>query len=780
MHQIAMYWGDRVVSLRLWILIFSAILICAGILVSSIFKPIRHDNSIEAYFLDDDPHLINYDHMVELFDDNEFLIIGVPAHTNDTDVLNVDTLHVIEEISVFLEEHEQVNLIRSLTRYQFLHDDNGLLGVNGLFDDLDNVGSNPETLRNIRNTLLSEELALGILVTKDLKHARITARIESIKNENAHKVQLVSDIRDFIKTKGYQDRGFDIKLSGVPVIAERFETVTKRDRSLLNPTMGIVMVIALFVIFRSWCAVFAVLFSVLASVSIVLCTQALLGFPNTTVNTALTPLIVILCTGASVHLLVEYSSARREGLDKLSAAKKISSDLFFPILLTSATTAFGFLALAITELVPVRQFSLIAALGAMVIFIICTTATPALIAILPWNPKNKRSKTDQFLAKKLPALTYKYRKPLWITGIIFSLCSVYGVSFIQVNTDIIAYFKKDSWVSEDLRYFNKNFKGINSIEMIIDAKKDSGIKNPQFLTRVERLQASIESFDETGEVLSIIDFLKKVNQALHNDNPDYYTLPDSSALSAQLLLQYEVSGPNEDLSDLKDFNERYLRLSIPILHMNQIELSDFLQRFNLMLNKQYRDLDIEITGSGILKNAQDRYVNNGMVKSFTIAIFVIGASFLFLFGSLKHGLIALVPSVVPILATGAIAALSGLHLDLGTMIVGATTLGIAVDDSVHVMSRYRLLKHRGKTTIDAIMGALSSSGKAVIFSSIILVLGFGVMLFGQFVPYVYFGLFSASIMIFALIGDLLFLPALLHFFDHEPELKSDAKEISYV
>lgn len=783
MHRLAAYWGKYIIAARAWVLFVSVLLTLCALITAFYFKPVRHDNSIEAYFLDSDPNLKSYDQLLDLFGDNEFLVVGITANKAGSSIITIEALQIIETITEYLEAHEHVNLVRSLTRYQHIHDENGLLTIEDMFSDLEQLKSTPRALSKLRPILLEEELAIGSIVTTDLRHARISARIETHKNENAHKVKLVSDLKQFIDSSDFQDRGFQVKLSGVPVLAERFETVTSQDRALLFPIMAVVITLVAYLLFKSIYAILSLAVVIISSSSFVLLFQSVFDFPNTTVNTALLPLVIILGTGAAIHVLVEFREAAQKGMNQINAALQTCSNLFFPVILTSTTTAIGFLALAITDLVPVKQFSLTAAFGAMCIFLNTTTTLPALLSYLPWKinkDKPSASPLDNFLTKSLPKFTYQHRKPLWVAGLIFSLLSIYSISLIQVNTNIIDYFKQNSWAKKDLQYFNQHFKGINTIELIIDSGLENGIKNPEFLKRVDALQQDLEAYEQTGEVLSILEFLKQINQALHNDDPSFFSLPSNAAHTAQLLLQYEVSGPTENLSDLKDFNDQYLRLSVPIINMNQIKLTGFLENLDLLFVNNHPELNIKITGSGVLKNAQDSYVNSGMKYSFCIAILMIGICFLFLFGSFKHGVVALIPSIIPVLATGGIVALNDIYLNLGTMIVGATTLGIAVDDSVHVMSRYRLLKFKNHTTLEAISGAMASSGKAVIFSSLILVLGFGTMTFGAFIPFIHFGVFSASIMIFALIGDLLFLPALLHFVDSEPEFESDENEVSYV
>ncbi len=765
MHRFTHWWGHNVVRYRLAILITTVLLMFVAPLS---FDRIYYDNSNESYFVEHDPNLVAYDQLQELYGDTEYLMIGIPARDGE-DVFNADTIAMIDTLTQFLEAHRYVTQVRSLSKYQYTHDDEGLLATDDLFEDLDNLRQDPAVMDQARDIMRGEPLALGTLVTDDFQHTRIAARVETRKNEGAHYVELVTELNALIDEAGFREQGYTLHLSGIPVINERFETLTKTDQAVLNPAMGVMMMLILFLVFRSFFATLVPLVVIISTLFFLTSVQGVLAFPTTAVSSALIPTMIILSMGASVHVLVEFFQARRRGLSPREAAAETTSDLFRAILFTSLTTALGFIALSITELRPVRQFAILAAIGPMLIFILTVTTLPAVLSYIPWMPRNSKKKENavvsQWLEHRLPKFTYTHRKGLALLGLIITLFSLYSIQHIRVDANVINYFKSNSWVNRDLHYFNEHFKGIANLEVVIDTGEEGGVKNPELLQRADALQHYLEAQSETGNALSVLDFYKQINQSLNGDDTAWYQLPDSRPLAAQFLLLYENTGPDEDLSDLKDFDERYLRISIPVINMDETTQTAFLKNIEAHLEREFGDLSLVLTGSLVMNNAQNVYVNNGMFQSFGVAIVVIGISFLFLFASLKHGVIALLPSVIPVILTGGLISYAGVALDLGTMIVGAMTIGIAVDDSIHVMSRYRLLRHRGQDTYNALCGALRSSGRAVMLTSLILITGFSVMLFGNFIPFIYVGLFSAMIMSFALIGDLIFMPALLFLFD---------------
>jgi predicted RND superfamily exporter protein len=236
-------------------------------------------------------------------------------------------------------------------------------------------------------------------------------------------------------------------------------------------------------------------------------------------------------------------------------------------------------------------------------------------------------------------------------------------------------------------------------------------------------------------------------------------------MTAQYLLLYESSGANEDLSDIKDFDNQMARLVVPVVNMKASSMKVELDTINDYLMSNFGELNPIVTGTIALYTVQDIYVSDGMVKSFLIALTVITVFFIALFRSFKYGLLSIIPSILPIILAGSVAGFLGIFMDQSAVIVFAMTMGIAVDDAIHVMSRYLLAKEQGANTHDAIQRSMNESGRAVVFSSIVLVSGFSVLCFASFTTVIYVGLFGAIIMSLALVGDLLVLPAILYLVD---------------
>jgi len=769
-------WADFVLANRL--LILAATLIFLGVAIFT-GQTIPFDNSTSRYFVEGDPTIEDYDRLLDLFGDNEYLIVGFEAAGNSEDIFQDETLAALRDVSEFLEFHPYVTQVRSLMTYQYIHANGDDLSTDYLIDDVEDLAADSAEVDRVKSILEQEDLAMGTLITEDFRHTRLAARVEYRNETSELKIELTQDLFRFVEEELEESDQYNLHLSGYPLLNERFETVSANDLALLIPIMVVVMILVLFLSFRSVAATVFPWLVIAGGVLLVTELQSYLQLPHTTVDSALVPTLIIIGIGIAVHVLVEFFNCVKAGDKPEQAAHAAILHIWRPALFTAITTSAGFLALSITRIVPVREFALLGAIGPIALFLFALTVLPVLLSYLPRIPEKTHTIMQSGLisriASKVPDLTLRYRNGILVVGFTTLIFAVIYAPNIRVDTNYAHLFKEDSVTRQDIVYFDETFEGMMTLDMILDSGTAEGIKNPEFLMRLESLQAWVEQKETLGPVNSIVDYLKEISQALNGDDPAYYRLPDSPEMAAQFLLLYDSSGANEDLSDIRDFDNRYARLTVPIINMPasamQVELADI----NAQLEANYSDLDPLVTGTMVLFTAQDIYTSEGMFQSFLIALLVISCFFIILFRSVKYGILSIIPSILPIILTGSLASMLGIYLDLAIMVVGAMTMGIAVDDAIHVMSRYLLAKEQGASTKRAIERAMNESGRAVIFSSMVLVLGFSVLSFASFTTVIYVGLFGAIIMSLALLGDLLFLPALLYLIDGDDDVKTEQK-----
>ena len=767
-------WSNQVIKNRILILIITVLLILVS--VFSISKnPIGVNNSNEMWFLEGDPTLLAHDKMRDLFGSTESLVVGIEARPRDKDLFNLETVKMIEEIHAMLEEHEVVEKVDSLARYQRTYNRGGVVATDYIFEDIENLDDNLDQLDTARIAMQDENLALDTLISKDFRHTRIIARTEYIVNGLDHKLKVVTDLRNFISEMGYLEKGYDIKFGGQPVLNERFTVISNSDAAWLNPTVAAIMMIVLGIVFRSLTGILAPWVVIGTAVTMMTGLQAYLGYNITPVNQALIPITMLLGMACTVHVMSEFYSLRT--LSKhtaLDASKELIKNLFKPIFFTQFTTSIGFAALYITKLSPVREFSLLATILPMIIFILSMTSLPAALSFLNrLSPATKKAYDNDWLTRvttSLPNFSYKNRFSILAVGLLFISVSFFSATYIKVDTNIFKFFKSDLKISEDLRYFDREFKGSSNIDMMLDSELEEGIKEPGFLTKLDALEAFLEKQEKSGKIVGYLDQLKQIRKAFSDNNKEFYKIPDSKPMTSQLLLLFENSGPDDDLSDIKDFDERFTRITLPTINMDASEYNQFLDDMMQTINKDFPDLNVTPTGPMVMFQAQNEYTDKGISQSFMLSLTFISVVLFIIFWSIKHGAIAVFPAVVPIVFAGGCFAMLGKDLNLGSLIVGAMTMGIAIDDCIHVVSRYKLARSLGSSVEHSIKRAMTESGRAIITTSLALVIGFSTFLFARLVPMIDIGWLTTVIFTLALLGCLLFIPALLFIFEKEEKL----------
>ncbi|GJM13359.1 MAG: RND transporter [Pseudohongiella sp.] len=764
-------WASFTIANRLPVIIGSALLLLAILFTG---KTIPFDNSTERYFVAGDPTLTEYDLLIDLFGDNDYLIVGFEAAPSEADIFNADTLRDIARVSDFLEYHENVTQLRSISNFQYIHADEDDLSTDYLIEDVEDLINDAAAIANTKSILNNEALALDTLITRDFRHTRIAARVEYNGDSSETKVKLVQDLYRFVEEENIASDSYTLHMSGYPLAQERFETVTAEDVAILIPIMVVLMALILFFSFRSLWATIAPWLVIACGILLVQEVQVYLNIPHTTVDSgALAPTLIIIGIGITVHVLLEFFHHMHAGNNGSDAAHSTIMNIWRPAFFTAITTAAGFSALAITKILPIREFAILGAIGSIMLFLFALTVLPAVLSFMKKIPASTNKVIDAgFVSKitsKVPDFTLRNRNRILLGSLAALLFSIWNIPNIVIDSNYVTLFKQQSQTRLDIEYFDDVYRGMTNLDIILDSGEDEGIKNPAFLRQLDEIQDWLQQRNTLGPVNSIGDYLKEINQALNGDDPAYYRLPSSPEMTAQFLLLYESSGANEDLSDIKDFDNRHARLVIPVINMDSSDMHTEVALIKAHLDENYPELEAVVTGTIALLTVQHTYISEGMAMSFLVALGIITLFFITLFKSVKYGLLSIIPSVLPIVLAGSFAGWLGISLDQSAVIVFAMTMGIAVDDAIHVMSRYLLAKSEGASTKQSIARAMNESARAVIFSSLVLVFGFSVLCFASFTTIIYVGLFGSIIMTLALIGDLIVLPAILYWIDGAEE-----------
>jgi predicted RND superfamily exporter protein len=344
--------------------------------------------------------------------------------------------------------------------------------------------------------------------------------------------------------------------------------------------------------------------------------------------------------------------------------------------------------------------------------------------------------------------------------VLLTLVSTGIATQTDVNSDPLTYFPEDSDLNKATRFIEEHLGGSIAVELVIDSKQEEGIKDPAFLRKVDELQQWIGERPYTRSTVSIVDILKATNKSLNGDDPAAYRLPETREAVAQEYLMYTMGLPQGmDLNDRVSLKNDALRLTANLdIHDSNSVIAAIAE---MDAKAAALGLDMHATGKIPIWQRMNPYVVKAFVVSLLIAISLMSLLLIAVFRSVGLGLLAMIPNTMPLLVAGALLVLIGKTLDMGTVIVFSVCLGIAVDDTVHFLTAYNRLRREGHDAQEAVARIFTYTLPACLFTTVILVIGFGVFVFAAFVPNVFFGLMCAVVLSVALAADVFLLPALL-------------------
>lgn len=675
--------------------------------------------------------------------------------------------------------------------------------------------TNETEIASLKNRLLSNPNYWNSIISRD---GKTTAIVVSIKTYLAEKLirdgmsyEKKKEIRKFIENYRREiafcaervirqqltlDKaaGLDIKyhLAGGPVFVSQYVDYVERDSALFLPLTLLVIALMLVAIYRNFWGVVLPLGIVIISIIWTFGMIQIVGAKMTLVSTILFPLILVIGMAVVIHIINQYKEEVSlilqnkdnalfryimEGKpnhltadykkEKKIAIQNTVKHIFSPCFWTSATTAVGFGSLGVSKVVPVSQTGLFAAWGVMATFFVAIILTPILLGLAPLSRKSvikpfERGKLSGAM-KGAAGFNNRYKKSILLASIILAILSFCGISKIVAETNLREYFKEDTPIRIAHKFMEDNLSGITTVEFAIETKEKGALKNPDVMKKIVSFQKDLVKKGYISKTYAITDTVCMMNQAMHEGNIEYYRIPDTRNEIAQYLLLYEQGG---SLDLIVDTTYSFTYVTARFHNMGSRHIREAVNDIMEQAKGSFSELDVEIKPSGItwLGVLLEKYVVEGQIKSFALAMIIISIFMFFFLRSFGLGLAAIAPNVFPILLTMGFMGLAKIPINLATCMVPSIAIGIAVDDTIHFLNRYRRERKTEKTEGRAVERVMTTTGQAMVLTSVVLFFGFIVLLLSNFNPNIYFGALTALTMATALLGDLVLLPAILIFF----------------
>ena len=755
-------------------------------------KDFRLDASSETLLIEGDPDLEYLQEISKRYGSKEFLILtytpdeGMVSKASINNLLSLkykiqslDWVHsVITLLDIPLLNNSDSPLQERLENFKTLKD-----------DDIDRIRGFEEILSSpvFRNFVISEDgktsgIIVNIKKNEELKNIKSKSKSEIerykdiIKKQNH---QNIIEIRDVIKS--YDNIG-KIHLGGIPMIADDMMTFIKSDIIVFGLGVLLFIVATLWFVFRKIIWILVPISSCFFSVVIMMGILGLLGWKVTVISSNFIALMLILTMAMNIHMSTRFLQLKEIYPNKsiLELITLTTSKMFWPILYTVLTTIIAFLSLIFSEIKPIIDFGWMMTLGLMTSFIITFTLLPTLIHFVPKEnvslKKYENSSITSFFAK---ISQNNHKIILTLTGLVIIL-SFIGISRLEVENSFINYFSKKTEIYKGMKLIDEKLGGTTPLEVILkfSKKKEPAInQEDEFedwgeeeeknddkywftkdkIDKIANVHNYLDSLPQVGKVLSFSSIID-VATLLNNNKPLgtlemgvlYSKIPES--------IKTEIIDPYISIRD----NEARINLRI-IDSQENLRRNDLIKKINYDLKNKLnlKEDEYKLAGVLILFNNLLQSLFKSQILTLGLVMIGIFGMFLILFKNIKLSIIGVVPNFIAAFFILGIIGLLGIPLDMMTITIAAITIGIAVDNSIHYIYRFKEEFNNLGEYNKTLLLCHSTVGEAILNTSITIVFGFSILVLSKFIPTIYFGIFTGLAMLLAMISVLTLLPSLI-------------------
>ena len=783
---------------RWWVAV--AAFAVAAVLASGMAR-LTIDTSNEGFLHPDDPILVQYDAFKDMFGREDLIILAVEPR----ELFNRETLRRIESLHEELVDHvPHLNDITSLVNARNTYGDGDRLVVDDL---LVRWPETPEDLAALKARVMANPLYRDRLISRDARLTTIVIELDAFSGAGA-----VDVLAGFDETAGpagdrtpltdaenrkaveavravagkYDGEGFRIYMAGTPTVTEALKRAMQDDMRLFMGLAFLTIGLCLLAMFRRVAGVVLPLLVVVLSFTSTMGAMGYSGTPIKLPTIILPSFLLAVSVGAAVHVLAIFFQHLRQTADHTGAVEHAMGrpglDVIqtgaivhamghsgLAIVMTSLTTAIGLGSFATAEVAPIADLGIFASLGVLLSLIYTVILLPALLAIFPVKPHaggdaDMPTFFDRLLDRVADFSTGHARAVVWGSVVVIVVFTA-SAAQLRFSHDILSWLPEEWPVYQATRKVDRDLRGSVVLEVIVDSGRENGLYDPVILNALDGLARELEEYEKdgmfVGRATSVADVLKEIHQALNENRPSFYAIPDNEKLIPQEFLLFENSG-SDDLQDVVDSRFRTARFTIKAPWRDTLEYTPLIRD----IETRFRDAlgpDVAVTTTGIM-SLFSRTLNAAMrsaAKSYVIAFGAITLMMILLIGKLRLGLAAMLPNLAPIAIAMGFMWWAAIPLNMFTMLVGSIAIGLAVDDTVHFMHNFRRYFAQTGDVREAVHRTLHTAGRAMLVTSIVLATGFYIFLFASMNNVFQFGLLTGTAIVLALLADFLLAPALM-------------------
>lgn len=733
-------------------LILAAIVVLTGLAARQAMR-VEFDSSVEAWFVDHDPTMVSYQEFLKRFGQDEVVIVGLFAG-------NVYTPEFLQTLDKFTTAVADAPHVRSATSLA-----NARLVVAG------DEGTAMEPLFKTPPTTEAEVAAIrarvenGPPMVRGLVggNAAATAVIVTLDND-CHGTDKQAKLVAGIKACGAAlPQSVTMRVAGTPVVNVGMFQYAERDLRVLIPVALLLVFGTTYFLYRRVRASLIPIYTVGVAVIWVFGTMSLLGWKTNILHSAMVLVLIVCGVANSIHILAAYFREREHGLDPESAACRAVSEIMRAALFANLTTVVGFLSLLSTDLEPIRQYGVLAALGSFFAFVLSVIGVPPLLPYVrpPLHSTHEEGEGSWFvrIVHALSKPSVRSSKIVVACTLLVLLPCVYAIMQLNATANPMNYFKTNDPLRRDIEQIDEMLSGSTTVEFLVTAP-EHGLIDRDKLERIDKFEEFLRAQPAVMQVFSLVDALKEYQRAKDPDGTA--ELPHARRVGT--IARGMVRAAPEEMKSLVQDDFTIGRITARIRLADADQLTPKIAEIDAKLASEFSNKqDLAIEGTGFIKliSAMQDYLITSQLKSLPTAAIMISVMMMILLRSWKLGVLAMVPNLVPIAIGMALMSVLGIRLDPGTVMTATVAIGLVVDDTAHFLVHLRDQTAHDLPIEQRISQTMLVAGSPIIATSVILVVGFLALTLGSFNPTVYFGVITAGVIAIAVICDLIITPAIL-------------------
>lgn len=716
------------------------------------------DPTMDSLFVKNSADFKYYAEYRQRYGSDQMVVVAMAT----PDLFTKERLIKLEDFSKSISEFPEVEHVYSLASVMDLR--HKFLGVQ-MVPAIDSGMTGNRNLPDLKKDILSNELFTKNLVSENGKHATILIYLKPVK-----KVKEVS--RDFVAKlletlRAHESSDVRFYLAGAPVEQSEFIRLIQRDQNIFVPLIVLLLMLSIYLIYHSVICVFLAMSMVLMTLVWTMGSIHVLNQEMNLVTSLLSPVIMIIAVVNSVHFINLFldirKSSRRDPRSMKYVVYMTMKQLSKPTFLAHFTTILGFASLMLNPVPAIQSFGLFASLGTFYSYVIHMVVIPVLLPMLPaslFMHVKKESWWEKRVVEFVERIEYQMRRLIILLTILLVIISYYGLQKLEVDTSLVKQLRPDSTLAKATRFIDDNITGVYNMAFVFRSKDGKPFLTHSSLQKMDDFKTEIEKLDGVRKVNAITSLVKKIHSTVE-DRPEAYVIPKDDKRIDVYLNEMMKKSRSDTLQWIShDFQE--LRMEARIRAVGTREGDALESRIREMIRQKLSaEFDCEITGNITLLGQMAKKLVDYQLRSFGVSFFSILFLIMLLFRSVRIGLLAAIPNLLPILFVYAVMGFLKIELSMPTAMISGIVLGLVVDSSIHFIHRFEIEFKKRRNYLVALHHTYRHVGASLVTSTLILSVGFASSIFASVKPTVYFGVLTSLAILIAAVCTLIVMPVFL-------------------